>query len=179
MCSYLSHCGGGQVQDEAFSRVNVILEVGDEKGYQWKTHPFIDKALHAQQGILALKDPEKQYQIGAALPILKWRMQVLPVTPGLSSVACQPVLSTSTGRFVRARPDSASLAVSNLHCLSLACVQTKDEDAVPLSISCWPSISGGESDVTVEYESLTDFDLQNVVIAIPCHQPPRIKQVCA
>lgn len=67
-----------QVQDEAFSRVSVIMEVGDDKGYQWKTHPFIDRALHAQQGVLALKDAERQYQIGASLPILKWRMQVRP-----------------------------------------------------------------------------------------------------
>ena len=56
-------------------------------------------------------------------------------------------------------------------------LQSKDEDAIPLSVSCWPSVSGGESDVTVEYESLIHFDIQNAVIAIPCHQPPRIKQV--
>jgi hypothetical protein len=56
--------------------VSVVLELGADKGYQWKTHPFIDKALHAQQGVLALKDPEKHYQIGASFPLLKWRMQV-------------------------------------------------------------------------------------------------------
>lgn len=48
---------------------------------------------------------------------------------------------------------------------------------MPLSINCWPSISGGESFVNIEYESFAEFDLQNVVVAIPCHQPPRINQV--
>lgn len=47
---------------------------------------------------------------------------------------------------------------------------------MPLSINCWPSISGSESFVNIEYESFAEFDLQNVVVAIPCHQPPRINQ---
>ncbi len=31
--------------------------------------------------------------------------------------------------------------------------------------------------MNIEYESFAEFDLQNVVVAIPCHQPPRINQV--
>jgi hypothetical protein len=58
-------------------------------------------------------------------------------------------------------------------------VQSKDEGDVPLSVSCWPSPSGGETDVTVEYESLVDFDIHNAVITIPCHLLPRIKHVRA
>ena len=50
---------------------------------------------------------------------------------------------------------------------------------VPLTINCWPSISGSESYVNIEYECQTDFDLQNIVVAIPCHQPPKINQVSA
>ena len=51
--------------------------------------------------------------------------------------------------------------------LSEVCVQTTDEGLVPLLINCWPSASGSESYVNIEYESTTDFDLQNVAIAIP------------
>ena len=61
-----------------------------------------------------------------------------------------------------------------MHC---ECMQTKDEDMVPLTINCWPSISGNESYVNIEYECQADFDLQNIVVAIPCHQPPKINQV--
>ena len=50
---------------------------------------------------------------------------------------------------------------------------------VPLTINCWPSISGNESYVNIEYECQTDFDLQNIVVAIPCHQSPKINQVSA
>ncbi len=48
---------------------------------------------------------------------------------------------------------------------------------VPLTINCWPSISGNESYVNIEYECQADFDLQNIIVAIPCHQPPKINQV--
>ncbi len=46
-------------------------------------------------------------------------------------------------------------------------LQTRDEDLVPLNINCWPSVSGGESYVNIEYECTAEFDLQNVVILIP------------
>lgn len=46
---------------------------------------------------------------------------------------------------------------------------TKDESLVPLSIQCWPSVSGdGTGEVNVEYElEAKDLVLQNVVISIP------------
>ena len=55
--------------------------------------------------------------------------------------------------------------------------QTKDESRVPLTINCWPSVSGGDSYVNIEYEAHVPFDLQNVVIAIPCHTAPRVNEV--
>ncbi len=56
-------------------------------------------------------------------------------------------------------------------------VQTQDEVALPLSINCWPSTSGSESFVNIEYESTVDFDLHELVVAIPIAQPPRVNQV--
>ncbi len=50
---------------------------------------------------------------------------------------------------------------------------------VPLTINCWPSVSGGESYVNIEYESNADYDLQNVTIAIPISSPPTVNQVSA
>lgn len=46
-------------------------------------------------------------------------------------------------------------------------MQSKDEAIVPLSINCWPSVSGGDTYVNIEYEASETFDLQNVVISIP------------
>lgn len=46
-------------------------------------------------------------------------------------------------------------------------MQSRDESIVPLSINCWPSVSGGETYVNIEYEASSAFDLQNVMITIP------------
>lgn len=59
-------------------------------------------------------------------------------------------------------------------------MQTKDESQVPISINCWPSVSGGQSYVNIEYESTAMFDLQNVSIVIPlphAAHAPQINQV--
>ena len=64
-----------QVQDEQFARVRVLFETGSNQGYQFKTHPNIDKQLYASN-VLGLKDSDRPFPTGSALPILKWRMQV-------------------------------------------------------------------------------------------------------
>lgn len=74
-----------QVLDEAHARVRVMIETGANEGYQFKTHPNIDKALYAQN-VLGLKDADRPFPTGSALPILKWRMQVTSrsrLAPGL------------------------------------------------------------------------------------------------
>jgi hypothetical protein len=44
--------------------------------------------------------------------------------------------------------------------VSLPVMQSKDETLVPLTINCWPSVSGGQSYVNIEYESTSAFELQ-------------------
>ncbi|CAK9210849.1 unnamed protein product [Sphagnum troendelagicum] len=59
-------------------------------------------------------------------------------------------------------------------------MQSKQESLVPLSINCWPSVSGGESYVNIEYEASKAFELQNVIIEIPLpalRDPPTVNQV--
>lgn len=59
-------------------------------------------------------------------------------------------------------------------------LQTRDESMVPLTINCWPSVSGGESYVNIEYEATAAFDLQKVCIAIPLPalaHAPQVNQV--
>ncbi|EOA15076.1 hypothetical protein CARUB_v10028443mg [Capsella rubella] len=38
---------------------------------------------------------------------------------------------------------------------------------VPLTISCWPSVSGNKMHVSLEYEASEMFDLTNVIISVP------------
>eukprot|EP00245_Coleochaete_scutata_P002025 TRINITY_DN12591_c0_g1_i1.p1 TRINITY_DN12591_c0_g1~~TRINITY_DN12591_c0_g1_i1.p1 ORF type:complete len:525 (+),score=140.91 TRINITY_DN12591_c0_g1_i1:284-1858(+) len=119
-----------QKEDDAYIRVQI--ETGPNRNFQFKTHPNIDKNLHANESILGLKDPNRPFPAGSPLGILKWRMQ------------------------------------------------TKDETLVPLNINCWPSVSGGESFVNIEYEASKLFDLQHVAISIPLpaiRDPPSVNQV--
>ncbi|KAL4439841.1 hypothetical protein ABPG75_002842 [Micractinium tetrahymenae] len=121
-----------QIQNEADACVRVVLAAGTNPGYQFKTHPNIDKAGYSNDNVLALKDPARPFPTGAPLGVLKWRLQ------------------------------------------------TREESVVPLTINCWPSISGGESYVNIEYESTAAFDLQNVHIMIPLPpgaQTPQVNQI--
>jgi hypothetical protein len=48
------------------------------------------------------------------------------------------------------------------------------------SVNCWPSVSGGESYVNIEYEASQAFELQNIIIQIPLpalRDPPTVNQV--
>jgi len=117
--------------EDAFCRVQVapLSAAAAARGTQFKTHPNIDKALHAGSNVLALKDASRPFPTGSALGILKWR--------------CAP----------------------------------KDESAVPLTVNCWPSISGAMTYLSLEYESSAAFDLHNVVITIPLpasREPPNV-----
>lgn len=49
-----------------------------------------------------------------------------------------------------------------------------------LPVNCWPSVSGNETYVSIEYEASSMFDLQNVVISVPLpalRDAPNVKQI--
>ncbi|XP_034689135.1 coatomer subunit delta [Vitis riparia] len=59
-------------------------------------------------------------------------------------------------------------------------MQSVDESDVPLTINCWPSVSGNETYVSIEYEASSMFDLRNVVISVPLpalREAPNVKQI--
>ncbi|XP_077243843.1 coatomer subunit delta-like [Tasmannia lanceolata] len=59
-------------------------------------------------------------------------------------------------------------------------MQSTDESIVPLTINCWPSVSGSETYVNIEYEASGMFDLQNVVVSVPLpalREPPSVRQI--
>ncbi|EPS67813.1 hypothetical protein M569_06960, partial [Genlisea aurea] len=59
-------------------------------------------------------------------------------------------------------------------------MQIADESLVPFSLNCWPSVSGSETYVNLEYEVPQMFNLQNVVISIPLpalRDPPKVQQI--
>jgi hypothetical protein len=46
------------------------------QGFQFRTHPNIDKATYNEESVLALKDPSRPFPTGSELGILKWRLLV-------------------------------------------------------------------------------------------------------
>ncbi|XP_020113776.1 coatomer subunit delta-2-like [Ananas comosus] len=59
-------------------------------------------------------------------------------------------------------------------------IQGMDEGSLPLTVNCWPTVSGNETFVNIEYEALETFDLQNVVISIPLpalRESPSVRQI--
>ncbi|KQK10441.1 coatomer subunit delta-3 [Brachypodium distachyon] len=59
-------------------------------------------------------------------------------------------------------------------------IQGLDESSLPLTVNCWPSVSGNATDVNIEYEASDMFDLHNVVISIPLpalREAPSVKHI--
>jgi hypothetical protein len=49
-----------------------------------------------------------------------------------------------------------------------------------IAVNCWPSVSGNETFVSIEYEASSMFDLRNVVISVPLpalREPPSVRQI--
>ena len=48
------------------------------------------------------------------------------------------------------------------------------------AVNCWPSVSGNETYVSIEYEASSMFDLRNVVISVPLpalREAPNVRQI--
>lgn len=49
-----------------------------------------------------------------------------------------------------------------------------------VAVNCWPSVSGNETYVSIEYEASSLFDLRNVVISVPLpalREAPSVRQI--
>ena len=53
-------------------------------------------------------------------------------------------------------------------------ISPKDESMMPVQISCWPSVSGAETYVNLEYEVREGMSLENLQITIPLPGPPQV-----
>ena len=60
---------------EEAAYVQVGLRTGTNAGFQFKTHPNIDKALYSGQQKLGVRDPARPFPINVPQGVLKWRYQ--------------------------------------------------------------------------------------------------------
>nr|GLL45625.1 coatomer subunit delta [Ipomoea trifida] len=59
-------------------------------------------------------------------------------------------------------------------------MQSTDESILPLTLNCWPSVSGNETYVNIEYETPANIDLQNVIVSVPLpalREAPNVQQI--
>ncbi|BAT90957.1 hypothetical protein VIGAN_06225600 [Vigna angularis var. angularis] len=59
-------------------------------------------------------------------------------------------------------------------------MQSTDESMVPLTINCWPTTSGNNTSVSIEYEASSMFDLRDVLISVPLpslREAPSVNQI--
>merc|ERR1719198_2116066 len=63
------------ISEGALGKVTIPLRMGANPGFQFKTHPNINKALFTSNSVLGLKDPARPFPTGSPLGVLKWRLQ--------------------------------------------------------------------------------------------------------
>ena len=149
-----------------FSWLILQIETGGNPGILFKTHPNMNKELFSNENILGLKDPNRPFPTGQSgdaggVGLLKWRMQttdesIVPLTSGFKSYT--------------------------FHLLCIICVVCSKclHESVYVAVNCWPSVSGNETYVSIEYEASSVFDLRNVVISVPLpalREAPNVRQV--
>jgi hypothetical protein len=88
------------VFDTNIPRVKVIVRQGDNRQFQFKTHPNIDKQAFTHDSIIKLKDSARAFPTSTPAGVLKWRMQtrdeaMLPLT-----VSCWPSAGSDGQTYV-------------------------------------------------------------------------------
>lgn len=168
------------VTNPAMGKLSVAVSFGENAGFQFKTHPNINKQLFAEQSILGLKDSGRSFPPGNALGVLKWRLQttdsaMVPLTGerrgrGGAARSFRRRLCRRASSCARSRPPSAPPARWRLCPHAPFCTPR-------FAVNCWPSMAGdGTCEVSMEYELVrTAMELQNVSMTIPfppgCGQP--------
>lgn len=82
------------ITDPSCDKVYVQLGLGSNPGYQFKTHPNIDKAKYSAQAVLGLRDASRAFPANSALGVLKWRFLTTEDSHAPLLLTCWP---TATG----------------------------------------------------------------------------------
>jgi len=83
------------ITDAAMGKVTLPLRMGDNAGFQFKTHPNINKQLFTGSNTLGLKDPSKAFPCGSALGVLKWRLSTTDESLAPLIINCWPTQDAS------------------------------------------------------------------------------------
>jgi len=78
------------VTDPNYGKAIVPLKLGANPGFQFKTHPNINKQLFASSSQIGLKDPAKPFPSNQSLGVVKWRLQTSEESMVPLLVTCWP-----------------------------------------------------------------------------------------
>lgn len=78
------------ITDPNVANMRVQLGSNYDKGYQFRTHPHIDKAMFTKSNLIGLKDASRAFPTGTPLGVLKWRFQTKDESLVPLSVNCWP-----------------------------------------------------------------------------------------
>lgn len=79
-----------RISDSDLGRIRVSLQNEDQKGFQFQTHPNVDKKMFLQQSVIGLKQAGKGFPINSDIGVLKWRLQTTDDSLMPLSINCWP-----------------------------------------------------------------------------------------
>jgi len=86
------------ITDPAYGKASLPLKLGENAGFQFKTHPNINKQLFGAEQCLALRDTGRPFPTGSSLGVLKWRLQTTDDSHAPLLINCWPT-QTADGAF--------------------------------------------------------------------------------
>ena len=80
------------VLDEAAARLKVVLSRGDVSGFQFQTHPHVNKGAFTADGVIVLRAPEKPFPSATPLGMVRWtrKLKDADVTAVPLALTCWP-----------------------------------------------------------------------------------------
>jgi hypothetical protein len=88
------------VHDANISRVKVGVRQGDNRQFQFKTHPNIDKQAFTAGNVIRLKDTARAFPMAAPAGVLKWRLQTRDEAMLPLMVSCWPSVGPDGQTYV-------------------------------------------------------------------------------
>ena len=119
------------VTDAAHGKALVPLALGANPGYQFKTHPNINKPAFQSESILGLRDPTRPFPLGSAVGVLKWRMvstdeSIVPLV-----INCWPTQTGGNAWEVNVEYELGAAYVGKLELRNLTVTIPAPVEAVP------------------------------------------------
>jgi hypothetical protein len=69
------------VHDESAGRLKLLLKRGDDKQFQYQTHPNINKAAFTSNSTIEMKSLDKAFPVESSVGVVRWRWQPKDMDP--------------------------------------------------------------------------------------------------